>query len=400
MATSRDINATGVISSDFNQAYPGGSVNLSLEVTGTGITNVEFFDGATSIGQDTSAPYEIEVADLTLGVHGMYAKVYINQEFNVSNIVTIQVGEQVPYLGTPFEIPGTIEAGFYDKFEGGVGQNISYLDMSQINEGDFRATEYVDAASVTNEGATVGWNSIGEWLEYTINVETAGIYDLSFRYASGNSNGGGPFHFEIDGNTTSSSISMQTTGDWDSWSTKNVTNIELREGEQILRLFIDEGEFNIGKMTFSFASALSYSPPIANAGDNVTVILPETTATLDGTLSNDPEGESITYNWEQVYGPSIISFSDNLTASPEISNLVDGVYKCKLTVSDGSYTDTDEVLVIVSQTGNSTPSISITSPSEGTSFEEGSGINITTSVSDLDGSITLVEFYDDTQKNR
>ncbi|MBT3547590.1 MAG: carbohydrate-binding protein, partial [Flavobacterium sp.] len=397
MATSRDINATGVISSDFNQAYPGGSVHLSLEVTGTGITNVEFFDGATSIGQDTSAPYEIEVAELTLGVHGMYAKVFINNEFNVSNIVTVQVGEQVPYTGTSFAIPGTIEAGFYDKFEGGVGQNISYLDMSQINEGDFRTSEYVDAALVTNEGATVGWNSTGEWLEYSINVETAGQYDLSFRYASGNSNGGGPFHFEVDGTIVSPSIEMQPTGDWDSWSTKNVTNIELREGEQILRLFIDEGEFNIGEMTFSFATDLSYSPPIANAGDNVTVIIPETTATLNGTLSNDPEGESITYNWEQVYGPSIISFSDNLTASPEISNLVDGVYKCKLTVSDGSYTDTDEVMVIVSQTGNSAPSISITTPNEGTSFEEGTNINITTSVTDLDGSITLVEFYDGTE---
>jgi endoglucanase Acf2 len=398
MATSRDIHVSGVISSDFNQAYPGGSVNLSLDVTGTGITNVEFFDGATLIGQDSTAPYEIEATDLTLGVHGMYAKVFINNEFNVSNTVTIQVGEQVPYLGTPFEIPGTIEAGFYDKFEGGVGQNISYLDMSQINEGDFRTTEYVDAASVTNEGATVGWNSIGEWLEYTINVETAGLYNLSFRYASGNSNGGGPFHFEIDGNTVSPSINMTTTNGWDSWSTKNVSNLELREGKQILRLFIDNGEFNIGRMTFSYASPLSYIPPIANAGDNVTVILPDTTATLDGTLSNDPAGESLTYNWEQVYGPSIISFSNNLIASPEITNLIEGVYKCNLTVSDGSFSDTDEVLVIVSQTGNSTPSISITSPNEGTSFEEGTDINITTSVSDLDGTVTLVEFYDGTEK--
>ena len=50
------------------------------------------------------------------------------------------------------------------------------------------------------------------------------------------------------------------------------------------------------------------------------------------------------------------------------------------------------------ETGNSAPSISITSPNEGTSFEEGSDINITTSVSDLDGSVTLVEFYDDTEK--
>ena len=40
MATSRDIDATGVLSSDFNQAFPGGSVHLSLEATGTGITKM------------------------------------------------------------------------------------------------------------------------------------------------------------------------------------------------------------------------------------------------------------------------------------------------------------------------------------------------------------------------
>ncbi|MDB2420268.1 glycosyl hydrolase, partial [Flavobacteriaceae bacterium] len=398
MATSKDIDATGVLSSNFNQAFPGGNVNLSLETVGTGITKIEFFDNATLIGQDTTEPYEIVAEDLILGVHGLYAKIYIDEEFNVSNIVTVQVGEQVPYTGTSFAIPGTIEAGFYDKFEGGVGQNISYLDMSQINEGDFRTSEYVDAASVTNEGATVGWNSTGEWLEYSINVETAGLYDLSFRYASGNSNGGGPFHFEVDGTIVSPSIEMQPTGDWDSWSTKNVSNIELRQGEQILRLFIDEGEFNIGEMTFSYASPLTYSPPVADAGENVTVILPETSATLNGTLSNDPEGQSITYNWEQIYGPSNISFTDNTIVSPEISNLIEGVYKIKLTVSDGSYNAFDDVLVIVSETGNSAPSVSITSPNEGASFEEGADINISTSVSDLDGTVTLVEFYDGTEK--
>tara|TARA_B110000003_G_scaffold53347_1_gene53105 strand:+ start:52851 stop:57629 length:4779 start_codon:yes stop_codon:yes gene_type:complete len=398
MSTSKDINATGVLSSNFNQAFAGGSVDLLLEVTGSGITNVEFFDGSTLIGQDNTAPYEIEASDLSLGVHGMYAKVFINNEFNVTNTVTIQVGEQVPYLGMPFEIPGTIEAGFYDQFEGGVGQNISYLDMSQINQGDFRTTEYVDAVIVNNEGATVGWNSVGEWLEYTINVESAGLYDLSFRYASGNSNGGGPFHFEINGNIISPSINMSSTNGWDNWSTKNISNIELREGEQVLRLFIDNGEFNIGEMTFSYAGSLPYVPPIANAGENINVILPETTVTLDGSLSNDPQGETITYNWEQEYGPSIISFSDHLIATPEISNLVEGVYKCKLTVSDGLYTATDEVLIIVSETGNSSPSITITSPNDNTSFQEGSNITITTTVTDLDGSITLVEFYDGTEK--
>ena len=117
-------------------------------------------------------------------------------------------------------------------------------------------------------------------------------------------------------------------------------------------LFIENGEFNLGKLTFTYNSALSFTPPIAIAGDNISVISPNTSATLDGSASNDPEGQTISYNWTQVYGPTIITFDDNNIASPTISNLVDGVYKCKLTVSDGTYQDTDEVLVIVSASGN------------------------------------------------
>ncbi len=398
IATNKDVDVTGTLSSNFNQAFPGGSVKLTVEVNSSEVTKVAFMDGDNLIGEVTNAPYEIEANELTLGIHGMYARIYVEENFNVTNIINIQVGEQVPFLGSPFTIPGEIESGHYDKFEGGIGQNISYFDMSLNNEGDFRIDEYVDVLTVTNEGATVGWNNAGEWLEYSINVEEAGLYDLSFRFASGNSNGGGPIHFEIDGNTISPSIQMSTTNDWDNWSTKNVSNIELTEGEHILRLVVDDGEFNIGKMTFSYANPLSYVPPIANAGENINVVLPNTTSTLDGSQSYDPEGETLTFHWEQIYGPSTINFSNTTSDSPEISNLIEGVYKCKLTVSDGTYFSNDVVLIIVSETGNSLPSISISSPVEGASFREGEDINITTNVTDLDGTINLVEFYDGTTK--
>ena len=398
MATSRDIDASGVLVADFYQAYPGGSVNLTATVTGSGITKVEFFDGSTSIGEDTTAPYQIEATDLTLGVHGMYAKVFINEQFNTTNSITIQVGEQVPYAGTPFIIPGSIEAGNYDKFEGGIGQNISYVDTSQNNEGDYRTNEYVDAVLDATEGPVIGWIAAGEWLEYTIDVQTAGNYDVTLRYASGNSNGGGPFHFEIDGNIISPDVTLATTGAWDSWTNAIVNNVELNQGENILRLVFTNGEMNLGEMNFNYASPLSYAPPIADAGDNVVVVLPTTTATLDGSLSNDPEGQSITYNWEQIYGPSLIAFNDHTLQSPAISNLEEGVYKCHLTVSDGTYTATDQVLVIVSATGNSSPSISITSPAEAEAFTETSDITISVTATDLDGTITLVEFYDGATK--
>lgn len=400
MATSKDINVSATLTSDFNQAFPNGSVNLTTSTSGSGITKVEFYDGTTLLAEDTTAPYEHKATSLSLGIHGMYAKVYVGSNFNVTNIVNIQVGEQLPYSGTPTSIPGIIEGGHYDKFEGGVGQNISYVDTSINNEGDFRTNEYVDTFSDNSEGATVGYISPGEWMEYTIDVQTAGNYNLSLRYSSGNDNGGGPFYFEIDGNKISSDITVNDSGQWDplTWTNKAVSNIELNEGVHVLRLVITNGEFNLGRMTFSYNSPLSYIPPIADAGENVSVILPNTTATLDASQSTDADTADLKYSWEQIYGPSTISFSDDTAESPNISNLEEGIYKIKLAVSDGRYTSTDDVLVIVSQTGNTNPTVSIVSPANNEAFKEGEDITITASATDLDGTITKVEFYDGSTK--
>jgi endo-1,3(4)-beta-glucanase len=398
MATNRDAAVTGVISSDFNQAYANGSVNLSVTSSGTGITKVDFYDGTTLIGSKAIAPYTFKAENLALGVHGMYAKVYEGANFNVTNIIKIQVGEQAPFLGTPFVIPGIIEVGDYDVFEGGIGQNITYVDSSQNNEGDYRTDEYVDATNDTSEGKTLGWITAGEWLEYSIDVQTPGKYNLEIRYASGNPNGGGPFYLEIDGVKISLDIDLSHTNGWGNWASKIINNIEFTGGKHILRLVVISGEFNLGKMDFEYASPLDYVPPIANAGENVVVIIPETTATLDGVLSNDPDGEAITYLWEQIYGPSTISFDDTTLVSPSISNLEEGIYKIKLTVSDGTYTANSDVLVLVQQTSNSNPTVNITSPSENQSFPQDLDITISASASDLDGTISKIEFYDGTTK--
>jgi endo-1,3(4)-beta-glucanase len=398
MVTNRDAAVTGVISSDFNQAYANGSVNLSVTSSGTGITKVDFYDGTTLIGSKTSDPYTFKAKNLALGVHGMYAKVFSGANFNVTNIVKIQVGEQVPFLNTPFVIPGIIEVGNYDVFEGGIGQNITYVDSSQNNEGDYRTDEYVDATNDTSEGKTLGWIAAGEWLEYSIEVQIPGKYNLEIRFTSGNSNGGGPFYLEIDGVKISPDINLSHTNGWENWASKTVNNIDFTSGKHILRLVATNGEFNLGKLNFTYNSALSYIPPIADAGENVVVILPEITATLDGSLSNDPEGEAITYLWEQVYGPSTISFDNTTLESPSISNLEEGIYKVKLTVSDGAYTANSDVLVLVQQTSNSNPTVNIISPSENQLFPQDSDITISASASDLDGTISKIEFYDGTIK--
>lgn len=398
MATSRDVAVNGVLSSNFKQAFPNGSVNLSVQTLGAGITKVAFYDGDTFIGESTTAPYSIKADNLQLGMHGFYAKVYVGNLFNVTNIVTVQVGDQLPFNGNLNQIPGVIEAGNFDVFEGGRGQNISYVDTSSFNEGDYRTNESVDAVTNTQEGKTVGWIVAGEWLEYTVDVQTAGIYDVDIRYASGNTSGGGPFHFEIEGKKISPDVMLSSTNDWSSWITKTVSNIELTAGKHVLRLKVANGEFNIGKLTFIYSNPLPFVPPVANAGDNVVVILPNNTAVLDGSLSKDDEGESLTYVWNQVYGPTTITFDDVTSVSPNISNLEDGIYKVRLTVTDGTYSAFDEVLVIVSDTGNTKPTVAITSPNNNSVFQENEKISITASASDLDGTIASVAFYKGTTK--
>lgn len=397
MATSRDVEISGNLSSDFYLAYAGGSVQLTYSSANNDITKVEFYNGDTLISTDTTAPFQAQPTNLGLGVHGMYAKAYDGDNFAVSNNIFIQVGEQVPY-DEVHVIPGTIQGGLFDKFEGGVGQNIAYFDSSEYNHGTDRLDEYVDTGLDATEGMTVGWTTAGEWLEYSVNVENPGVYSVDIRYASGNANGGGPMHFELDGQTISGPISFPSTTYWYSWATKTITDISFTAGEHIFRVAVDDGEFNLGKMTFSRTGDLDFDPPIADAGTNVSATTSVSSVTLDGSGTYVPTGKTVTYAWSQLYGPTPLTFTASSSISPQVSNFAIGVYKCLLTVSDGTYTSTDEVQIIVSETGNANPSISISSPSNDASFSEGTAIEIATLASDLDGTVVKVEFFEGSTK--
>ena len=393
LITSRTTAINGVISSSFNQAYIDGSIQLNVDVENNQISKVEFYEGSSLIGEDITSPYEFQLNGLSAGMHNVYGKIYIGNNFGLTNIINIQVGEQVPFSGNPIQLPGVINVADFDSFEGGLGQNISYFDVSQSNQGGYRPEEYVDLENNGNEGTTLGWTVSGEWIEYNISVETAGNYNVLLRCASGNPSGGGPFYFEIDGERISDNMIINNTGDWYNWVNKTLAGVELNKGEHILRLVILGGEFNLGSMTFSYDSPLNYIPPVSNAGDNIIVISPQTSTVLDGSMSYDLNSSSLNYLWNQVYGPTI-ALSDNFNLSnPAITNLSNGYYKFKLTVDDGVYSSSDYTFIIVSETSNIAPIVSFNSPIINSSFYYGSDIELIASANDLDGDIMLVEFY-------
>jgi hypothetical protein len=100
-------------------------------------------------------------------------------------------------------------------------------------------------------------------------------------------------------------------------------------------------------------------PPVARAGNDITITLPTTSVTLNGALSSDPDGGISKFFWSKVSGPTQFQIGNPGSSITTVSNLVAGTYVFQLTVTDNNGAiGTDLITVIVNQapsTGNLPP---------------------------------------------
>ena len=88
-------------------------------------------------------------------------------------------------------------------------------------------------------------------------------------------------------------------------------------------------------------------PPVANAGTDKTITLPEDSITLSGSGA-DLDGSIVNYKWRQLSGPAGANVQTATEAKTRITQLVQGVYAFELTVTDnGKKTANDTIRVTV-----------------------------------------------------
>jgi hypothetical protein len=108
----------------------------------------------------------------------------------------------------------------------------------------------------------------------------------------------------------------------------------LKTGVYIFGLLVINSNNDSSAATVTITVNPQNLPPVANVGSDQTITAPVSTVSVDGSLSNDPDGSIASYSWSQVSGPSTSTIANSNLAKTTISALVPGIYIFKLTVTD------------------------------------------------------------------
>ncbi|MDD5688424.1 MAG: carbohydrate-binding protein [Elusimicrobia bacterium] len=330
-----NINTIDVI----NGSNPPAALTIKVDASSSnGIKQVDFYNGASWLGTDTSSPYEFAWNNVAAGSYSITAKATDNNNttaMSAPKMVTItdaSVSPQQSYgntpAGTPWLISSTllsetiIQSENYDMLTTGIGEGEAYHDTTHgqaDTKNTLRTTEDVDLQTCTDTdgGYLIGYTKPGEWLEYSINVNQGGDYKIILRGASGLTSNGGPVHLEFGQHNVApyiktTSVSVPPTGGWGTWTDVTLSpSVTLTAGNQIMKLVLETsaatgcGNFNYIKLirisaeTPNTVATPTISPSAGTYAGSVIVTLDCATSgapiryTTDGT---DPTLSSTLYS--------------------------------------------------------------------------------------------------------
>jgi hypothetical protein len=134
-------------------------------------------------------------------------------------------------------------------------------------------------------------------------------------------------------------------------------------GTYVLRLYGDDGARSAtDDVTVTILSPQpANQPPTVNAGPDQTITLPSSAA-LDGTVTDDgwpnPPG-AVTTTWSKSNGPGTVTFGNASAVDTTASFSVAGTYVLRLRASDGEFTRSDTVTIVVNPaSSNQAPAVS------------------------------------------
>jgi large repetitive protein len=108
-----------------------------------------------------------------------------------------------------------------------------FSSVYQAEDADFVGPLLFTGRGAEGTGYLDYQNLTGDFIEWTVDVPTAGTYDLSWRYANGQTNR--PLELSVNGTPQVASLNFPSTGSWTDWNLVN-QSITLSAGTNTIRL--------------------------------------------------------------------------------------------------------------------------------------------------------------------
>ena len=160
------------------------------------------------------------------------------------------------------QVPGVVHATDFDM--GTVGEAYGDMQVANYHVSTGNYTEWNSGWQYRNDGVDitfssdpvhsngykVSWIASEEWMKYTVDVATGGLFDIKLRVSVGETEG--VVHLGLDGGDITPYATLPIFGLPGSWQTVTIEDVYLEEGTQGLYFFADEGGFEVSHLNFTF----------------------------------------------------------------------------------------------------------------------------------------------------
>ncbi len=342
------IPATGItLSPDSFKGPKLDTIQLFASVIPLNATNVAISWTSSNTSVATVNSYGL-VSTVSTGKATIYATTQDKGKTD-SSVISVISSVLIPYLGIPLAIPGIIPMVFFDNG----GQDIAYYDPAGTNHSDsaFRPSESIGIEPTSGDslnpvGYDIGYTVVGNWIKYTVHVDSTGYYDAKVRVASvGGSSGA--IKVEFDG-TTKLSFKVPNTNGWQTWVSLLLNGIQLDSGIHVMELVESYANFNIGEIIFTKDTLTTSINTLSNNSNSEFKIYPNP-ATLTTTLSyNSISASKTIVNIYDLRGKLIKSINYYSQAGEQntlldLTGLKSGVYFINFTTKD--FVETKKLIV-------------------------------------------------------
>lgn len=135
-----------------------------------------------------------------------------------------------------------------------------------------------------------------------------------------------------------------------------VTNL-TQEGTYVYEVKVvdDRADWTTSQVTITVSNGPSTEnkPPVARAGNDITITAPANSVTLNGSASSDPDGSIASWSWTKVSGATTVTLATPNASSTVVNNLTPGTYSFRLKVTDNKgLTAEDDITVTVNKSGD------------------------------------------------